>query len=547
MNAEQPHGNLPGRLDALRPQIEELMRIAGTAGLSVGVHRDGSAPYCMNFGLRDVKNNLAVTEKTIFPACSLTKLFTAMSLGTIIDDSDISLGWSTRIKDILPDFDIADDLLREHMTIADALSHRTGMSVADFYLGSDNNIIIPYEDSLKFISDQVPISPFRQEWGYNNLGYELAGLVLNKVLHPRGYGDVIRESFLKPLGMRRTYMKRPPSDIEDVSKAYNTLDDGTPTEIPTVKAAEGSFGGSSGGMFTCVADLLKAYTAVMEAAGDQFMCNRTFTDGLPIKRAAEIFSSKMPLNQPTFTESSYAFGVARLQLPGQMGYIGFNPGLVPDGMPTVAKNTPSRLILYHQGSLPGALSSIVMIPSLRITAVVMSNSLALNDCPDWVMQLLLEEILEAPDRNNFIAYSKTSAQSTLGWYEKTIKALKDAQKTGTSPSKPLEDYVGTYWNKKRHIKVNVTLKDGKLSWAIQGLESEKFELDHYQDDVFTWIRPRNYMAARGRWVDNPPIFWEIRFTKDKSANINCLNWTHDPDVPAGEDFFRDKNKTRENL
>lgn len=110
--------------------------------------------------------------------------------------------------------------------------------------------------------------------------------------------------------------------------------------------------------------------------------------------AADIFSAKMPLHQSTFTESSYAFGVARLQLPGQMGYIGFNPGLMSDEMPTVAKGTPSRLILYHQGSLPGALSSIVMVPSLNISAVIMSNSLALNDCPDWIMQLLLERFFK---------------------------------------------------------------------------------------------------------------------------------------------------------
>lgn len=261
--------DFPARLDALRPEIEELMRIAGAAGLALGVQRNVSRPYFANFGLQDVEHKLPVTENTIFPACSLTKLFTSMSLGTIVDDPNNELDWNTRIKDIIPDFDIANDLLREHMTIADALSHRTGMSVADFYLGAENNIIIAPEDSLKFISDQVPISPFREQWGYNNLGYELAGLVMNKVLQPKGYGDFIRDSFLKPLGVTRTYTKRPPSDIKDVAKAYNTLDDGTPSEIPTVKAGEGSFGGPSAGMFTCVVDLLKAYTSIMEAVKDQ--------------------------------------------------------------------------------------------------------------------------------------------------------------------------------------------------------------------------------------------------------------------------------------
>lgn len=534
-----PSDNLSSRLDALHPQVQALMKIAGTAGASIGVHQDGQAPYFANFGWRDVEEKLPVSEKTIFPICSQTKLFTALSMGTVVEDANIAVDWNTRIKDILPDFDIADDLIREHLTIADVLSHRHGMTAGNFYLGSDNNIIISHEDSLKFISDQAAVLPFRQQWSYNNLGYELAGLVLDKLLAPRTWADVVRESFLEPLKMGRTYTKQPPSDVQDVSKAYNTLDDGTPVQIPTVQAGHGVFGGSSGGMFSCVEDLLKLYAAAMEAMEDQFTSNRTQTDGLPFKRVADIFSAKIPVNPPTFSESSYAFGVVRVQLPGQMGYIGFNPDLMPSGMPIVAQGTPSRLVFYHQGSLPGALSMIVMIPSLKTAVVVATNSLGLNDCPDWIVQMLLEEILEAPIRNDYISAARTSVKTTLDWYERTTKSLDDQKTPGTTPSNPLEDYVGVYWNKKRYIKIVVTLSDDKLSWAVQGLDSENFELDHYQDDIFTWIRPRNYMAARGRWVDDPPAFWKIKFSKTDEGEILGLNWAHDSDAQAGENFYKD--------
>lgn len=515
------------------------MRIAGTAGASIGVYQDGEAPYFANFGWRDVENKLPVSEKTIFPICSQTKLFTTLSMGTVVEDSTIGIEWDTRIKDVLPDFDITDDLLREHLTIADVLCHRHGMTGGNFYLGSENNILIAHSDSMKFISDQVAVLPFRQQWSYNNLGYELAGLVLDKVLAPRSWADAVRETILQPLNMDRTFTGQPPSDVQDVSKAYNTLDDGTPVQIPTVQAGHGAFGGASGGMFSCVEDLLKLYAAAMKAMEDQFTSDQTQTDGSPLKRVADIFSAKIPLNPPTFTESSYAFGMVRVQLPGQMGYIGFNPDLIPGGMPTVAQGIPSRLVFYHQGSLPGALSMIVMIPSLKLAAVVATNSLSLNDCPDLIMQTLLEEILEAPIRNDYISVAKTSIRTTVDWYDKTVKALNDGKTPGTTPSKPLQDYVGVYWNKKRYIKIVVTLSDDKLSWAIQGLDSERFELDHYQDDIFTWIRPRNYMAARGRWVDDPPSFWKIKFLQDHQGEITCLNWVHDTDAQAGEDFYKD--------
>ena len=65
-----------------------------------------------------------------------------------------------------------------------------------------------------------------------------------------------------------------------------------------------------------------------------------------------------------------------------MGAVGCNPSLMPDGMPIVGKGVPSRLVIYHQGSLPGALSAVVLIPGTETAIVVMSNSLALNDSPD---------------------------------------------------------------------------------------------------------------------------------------------------------------------
>lgn len=51
-----------------------------------------------------------------------------------------------------------------------------------------------------------------------------------------------------------------------------------------------------------------------------------------------------------------------MQLPNRMGQIGINPGLLPDGMPTIGKGVPSQLVLFHQGSLPGALTIVMLLP-----------------------------------------------------------------------------------------------------------------------------------------------------------------------------------------
>jgi Beta-lactamase len=111
-------------------------------------------------------------------------------------------------------------------------------------------------------------------------------------------------------------------------------------------------------------------------------------------------SAKTPMNQPTRGEKSYGFGWARVQLPGTMGDIGCNPPLMPHGMPVVGKGAPSQLVIYHQGSLPGALAAVILIPDTKSAIVILTNSLSLNDTPDWVGQLILEELLNVPERND---------------------------------------------------------------------------------------------------------------------------------------------------
>ena len=146
-------------------------------------------------------------------------------------------------------------------------------------------------------------------------------------------------------------------------------------------------------------------------------------------------------------------------------------------MPVVGRGVALTTVLWHQGALPGALSAIAMLPDIDTSIVVLSNSLALNDCADWVLQLLIEEILCCPDPNDYIAHAKISASLTLDWFPDTAKAL-ERERQNDKPPKPLPAYVGIYWNAQRCLKIVVALCNDKLSWALQGLEAEEYELEH---------------------------------------------------------------------
>lgn len=48
----------------------------------------------------------------------------------------------------------------------------------------------------------------------------------------------------------------------------------------------------------------------------------------------------------------------------------------------------------------------------RKREVVLSNTLGLNDCPDWVAQLLTEALFEAKHNEDYISRAKASADGT---------------------------------------------------------------------------------------------------------------------------------------
>ena len=232
-------------------------------------------------------------DKTIFPGYSLTKAMISTTMGVLVEEG--ALTWDTRVKDVLPGFQIRDQSLRNFTTIIDLLAHRTGMSTSNYWPGSPNNILIAKENSLKFLNNQQAVKPFRGQWQYKNLGYELAGLVIEQVSGQR-WDNVLQSKILEPLGLTRTSAMAKEND-GNTTKAYAILDNRTATEIAGVKAAANVFGGAHGGIRSCVKDLLKFYQELMRAGKHQFSTGQTSTPGAPLNQVAQLLSSKIPLKE----------------------------------------------------------------------------------------------------------------------------------------------------------------------------------------------------------------------------------------------------------
>jgi len=100
--AQEQTGAASGPFDGFRGHVEELMQKWEVPGMAVCVVRDGKVIYMEGFGHRDVEKCLAVTPETLFAIGSVSKPFTALSVGMLVDER--KLDWDTPVIEYLPDF-----------------------------------------------------------------------------------------------------------------------------------------------------------------------------------------------------------------------------------------------------------------------------------------------------------------------------------------------------------------------------------------------------------------------------------------------------------
>jgi hypothetical protein len=74
--------------------------------------------------------------------------------------------------------------------------------------------------------------------------------------------------------------------------------------------------------------------------------------------------------------------------------------------------------------------------------------------------------------------------------------------------------------------------------SLQGLVEEFYNLDHCQFDSFSWLRLRNELVNRGRWVLQPAMYSVFDFNLGEEEKAESLVWFNDAGVPQGETFFR---------
>lgn len=552
-----------------RSVIDGIRKISGAPGLTVAVIHHGITIHEDYFGYRDVHSQLPVNGNTIFHVASLTKAITAAAVGILVDRGD--LRWETPVDEILP-FNKTTCPEKSKLSVIDFLSHRTGTTWADaLYLQSNNAILLPKEESLRTFEYLPVVASPRTRFLYNNHAYNIPGLLIEAV-SKQSYGDFVKQSIFRPLGMSRTYTRQP--DDTNVAIPYNILRDGTPFRIPFSEASDSTMMFSGISVRTTVSDLLRLYHAFLVALRPlvpgglslstsksrglatlsqklsdvlfghgcssslrDITCTMNEPTACPsvIKQTAQLCCPRIARNTESLFEQTHSLGWNRTQLPGKLDF-GWNSSMVKS-MPLFGGKFPGKLAIWHGGNMPGTTAAVILLPETQTAVIVLQNSLGLCDAADLTAQLLVDCIFAGKPQNDYAALASEAAMNGAERMEKVAARLEEERERGTT-HRPLHDYVGMYENSIQNWTIEIGIDvDCQLFLRFQKRTDEQYVLRHYHHDVFVWNLTYDEMVKRAQYC-RPHAFYRIHFEAADCGSVTRLRWHHDPNVAEGEVFTK---------
>ncbi len=203
--AQPTNSEITAKINSIREQFHN-------AGMAVGVFYQGQVVYENGFGYQDHETKKPITPNSLFMIGSTTKAFTATAAGALVQEN--LLEWDTKVKDLIPEFKLQDEIATHEATLRDLLLHRTGLPRHDLVWYSRDGI--PYQEMFKILPHLESSAKFREKWQYQNIMYMVAGLMTARTINST-WEDVVRDKILKPLEMNSTYFH-----THDVEKLNNT-------------------------------------------------------------------------------------------------------------------------------------------------------------------------------------------------------------------------------------------------------------------------------------------------------------------------------------
>jgi len=194
-----------------------------TAGVSVAVVKNGRTILAKGYGFADLENDVPATAETVYRIGSVTKQFTSTAIMRLVEQGKVSL--DDTLQKFLPDFPTQGN----RVTVRHLLNHTSGIK-SYTSLGPKWARVVRLDlapDSLValFANEPFDFKPGDQ-WLYDNSGYFLLGMIIEKVSGKK-YGQYLKDEIFTPLGLKSTiYCDQAPL-IKHRAQGYTLRPDST--------------------------------------------------------------------------------------------------------------------------------------------------------------------------------------------------------------------------------------------------------------------------------------------------------------------------------
>lgn len=310
---------------------EEEMERHQIPGVAIGILNEKNRST-IGLGVTSIENPLPVNEETLFQIGSITKTFTCSAIMSLVKEGKLSL--DTKIIDVLPNFKLKDDQATSNCTIQHLLTH-TGGWVGDFFIDTGMG-----KDALELfvsrMSELDQVAPIGSHFSYNNSGFPLLGLILEKV-YERSYEETISQIILDPLDMNRSYFNPTTVMLDRFCVGhrieYGELIIAKPWHIPRCAYPEG-------GLIASVDDLLKY-------ANFHLMIDSSKSDSILSQETRQL------MQEPHYSiqEDKHFWGLS-----------------------WAIYNIGKNKIVVHSGGMVGQISLFLLVPSKKFALVILTNA-----------------------------------------------------------------------------------------------------------------------------------------------------------------------------
>lgn len=215
--------------DCLQETVERLAAANHVPGAIVGVHSLKGGTVTAATGVANLGTGAQMTPDTVFLAGSITKVWVATLMMSLVDSGTLEL--DAPVRRYLPGFDLADSEAAEEVTVRQLLTHSSGIDAADHIpddLGRGSEAIERYVASLAAMGQLHPPGAYSS---YCNAGYVIAGRII-EVVTGLTFEEAMRELLLAPLGVQGTYLS-PEESILHRAAVGHFPDPRTGTSVPT--------------------------------------------------------------------------------------------------------------------------------------------------------------------------------------------------------------------------------------------------------------------------------------------------------------------------